>query len=214
MVEISNVAGVGNAANANPFNAADSGYREADFMAIMLAEITHQDPMNPSETSELVKGMQQLQELSNAKFEKYRQDLEWAQNVMGRTVTVGQVQMADAEYESHLERGLQPDRGFGTVNGPVTFFRNIGESVWVRIGDYDYPIDKIQTVAPEPLSETYFTGMADHLVGRKVGYMDDASQFQEGTVDEISWDESGNITVYVGNEGIAFERIRNIGNRS
>jgi hypothetical protein len=198
-----------NRAGADSFSA--SAFREADFMAIMLAEITQQDPLDPADTSDMVKGMQQLQELANTQFEKYRKDIDWAQNLMGQTVTVGQANMTQNEYDSALERGLNPDRGFGTATGPVVYFRNVGESVWVRIGEYDYPIDNVQTVAPELLDETYFTNMASDLVGRQVGYIADDATFQEGVVEQISWDQYGMVSIHIDGEEIPFERLRAIG---
>ena len=61
-----------------------SAFREADFMAIMLAELSNQDPFEPAETAKLVENAQKLQELSNTRFERYRNDLRWAQDLIGK----------------------------------------------------------------------------------------------------------------------------------
>jgi hypothetical protein len=208
---MSSIAAIG-AAGGNPLGDVNqsSVYRDADFMAIMLAEITQQDPMNPSETSELVKGMQQLQQLANSRYEKYRDDVSWGQNLMGQRVVAGQVSMGDAEYEAHVERGLAPDRGYGTVFGEVQFFRTVGESVWVRIGEKDYPIDNVQAVEPAAPQESYYTGIADQLLGRRVSFLDDEGEQQAGMVDELTWNEEGEVALLIGGHLVPFERIRSI----
>ncbi|HYE06499.1 MAG TPA: flagellar hook capping FlgD N-terminal domain-containing protein, partial [Planctomycetota bacterium] len=97
-------------------------FREADFMKIMLSELSQQDPFEPQETSKIVEGMQKLQDLANSRFEKYRDDQRWAQDLVGKTVTAQQMILTDAEAEELVERGLAPGRGYASVDGKVDAF--------------------------------------------------------------------------------------------
>ena len=85
-----------------PMEGSESQFREADFMAIMLSEITNLDPFEPANTAEMVQNMQKLQELANANFEKFRNDIRWAQDLVGNEVTVGKTFMSENEYQNHL----------------------------------------------------------------------------------------------------------------
>ncbi len=186
----------------------NDAFRDADFLSIMLSELTNQDPMKPSETSEIVDGMRKLQELANAQYGKFRDDLKWGQDLMGQTVTANQANLTDEEYQEHLDRGLQPARGFGLVTGEVEHFRVIGQNVWVRIDDKDYQIDNIQTIVPDAGTNSQYAGLADSLLGRKVDYYTQGTGFGNGVVDRVSWDDDGAITLDVNGEEIPFESIR------
>ncbi|MFW5829400.1 MAG: flagellar hook capping FlgD N-terminal domain-containing protein [Planctomycetota bacterium] len=201
--------GGSNGAGALGDMATSSAYRDADFMTIMLAEITKQDPLEPADTSELVKGMQQMQDLANARYEKFRADVGWAQNLMGQDVIVGQVALGEKELSALQERGLNPDTGFGTVQGPVSHFRSIEEQVWVSIGDHDYPIDNIQQVQPQRHDEAYFADIANSMLGHEVGYLDDNGELQLGVVDEVSWN-GNNVIMRIGDQAVGFDRLRSI----
>ena len=74
-------------------------FREADFLAVMLTEITNQDPFQPTETAKMVEQMQQLQSLANSNYEKYRADIQWADSLVGKEITVTQVNMTTAEAQ-------------------------------------------------------------------------------------------------------------------
>ncbi|MFW5844666.1 MAG: flagellar hook capping FlgD N-terminal domain-containing protein [Planctomycetota bacterium] len=210
-MNVNSIQGLGANSRVDSLGGNDAAFRSADFMAIMLSEITHQDPLDPADTNELVKGMQQLQELANTRFEKYRADVGWAQNLMGQTVVVGQSSMSEREYERLVERGLNPDRGFGTTEGTVSHFRTIDETVWVSIGEHDYPIDNVQTVTPPGLDDSRLSAMSDHLLGRNVGFLNDEGGIDRGAVERVSWDPDGNVYVQVNGLLVPFERIRSIG---
>lgn len=189
-----------------------SAFRDADFLSIMLTEITNQDPLAPAETSKLVENMRQLQELANARFQKYRGDLTWAQNLVGQSVTVMQANVSESEAKILYERGLQPDVGYREVQGTIETYRVMGETVWLTIGGKDYPIDNLQRIEPAARDQSQLATLADSLLGRRVGWIDPASnQFTRGRVDDIRWTTDGSVMLRVDGQDLPFDLVRSIG---
>ena len=85
---------------------ADGSLRDADFMKILLSEITNQDPFKPQDSAQIVEGMQKLQELANSRYEKSRDDQRWARDLIGGSVSVQQAQLEGAcsKHEAWIER--------------------------------------------------------------------------------------------------------------
>lgn len=203
-----------NSSQGNPFAAdgTQKSFREADFLAIMLTEITNQDPFQPTETAKLVEQMQQLQNLANSNYEKFRDDIGWAQDLMGQSVTVQQAGIPEGEADALRERGVNVDVGYGIVSGSVETYRTVGESVWVTVDGKDYPLDNVQRIDPPGARPGEMAGLADGLLGRNVTWIgDDGVTPERGQVSDISWSADGAVTVTVGGERIPFERIRSIG---
>ena len=69
-----------------------SAFRNADFLKIMLNELQNQNPLEPQDTGKLVENMQKLQDLANTTYSKFRNDIRWAQDLVGKSVEVQQVQ--------------------------------------------------------------------------------------------------------------------------
>jgi flagellar hook assembly protein FlgD len=92
-------------------------FRNADFLKIMMAEVTNQDPLQPSDTSKMVDNLQKLQDLANSTYSKFRADIKWANDLMGQTVQVQQQSIDEKKATSQKDKGLKPDVGFGLVNG-------------------------------------------------------------------------------------------------
>lgn len=186
-----------------------AAFREADFMAIMLSEITNQDPFEPTETAKMVENMQKLQELSNSKFEKFRDDIRWAQDLVGKDVTANQ-QFLTAEEQAGLEvRGVLPDPGFGLVDGQVDSYKVVGENVWVSIDGRDYPIDNVQQIKPPGEDTMGYANLADNLLGNEVTYIGADLTLQSGKVERVTW-VGDEINLTVDGEVIPFTSIKGL----
>lgn len=187
-------------------------FREADFLAVMLTEITNQDPFQPTETAKMVEQMQQLQSLANSNFEKYRADIQWADNLVGKEITVTQVNMSTAEVQVLAERGVNADVGFGNVTGTVDTYRTVGETVWVSIGGKDYPIDNVQGITPEARANpARLAELSAGLLGRQVTYLPtDGKDLKTGRVDGLAMTAAGDVVLSVGDKSILLEQVRQI----
>ena len=186
-----------------------AAFREADFMAIMLSEITNQDPFEPTETAKMVENMQKLQELSNSKFEKFRDDIRWAQDLVGKDVTANQ-QFLTAEEQQGLEiRGVLPDPGFGIVEGQVDSYKVVGENVWISIDGRDYPIDNIQQIKPPGEDTMGYANLADNLLGNEVTYIAPDLTLRSGKVERVTW-VGDEINLTVDGEVIPFTSIKGL----
>jgi flagellar hook assembly protein FlgD len=208
------ISALGNTAGgATATNAADSqkSFRDADFMKIMLSEITQQDPFKPQETSKIVENMQKLQELANVKYEKFRDDQKWARDIVGQSVSVQQAVMTDAELKEYTDKGLTPDRGFQSVSGEVESYRVVGESVWIQVGGKHYQIDNVKQIDPPQKDSTYLASLADGLLGRKVQYATEEGTRDEGVVTQVTLREQGAITLTVGGKEVPMNRVVRIG---
>ena len=183
--------------------------READFMAIMLSEITNQDPFEPTETGKMVENMQKLQELTNANFEKFRDDIRWAQDLVGKEVTANQAYLTEREVQGLKDRGVDPELGFGVVEGRIDSYKVIGETVWVSVDDKDYKIDNIQQIKPPGADNMGNTNLADSLLGKQVTYIDDTLVPVTGTVERVTWN-GDDINLTVDGKSVPFTSIKGL----
>ncbi len=186
-------------------------FRNADFLKIMLAEVTNQSPFDPQETSKLVENMQKLQELANSTYDKYRADLKWAQDLMGKTVNVQQQALDAKQTEALSNKGLKPDVGYGNKNGTVTSFRVVDETVYVTVNDKDYPVDNVKQVIPDTNGADALAAAANQLLGRKIGWFDDKGVQKAGVVNEVLRGADGDLRARVGNDLVVYDRITSIG---
>lgn len=169
-----------------------SAFRTADFLQVMLSELKSQDPMSPQDTSKIVENMQKLQELANTQYTKFRNDVRWAQDLMGQQVNVQQQGGLDEKAIADLSsRGLTPDVGFANKAGSVSSYKVIGEMVYVQVGGFDYPIDNVKQVTPKTQDPNTLAGIANNLMGRSVGYKDSTGTSQQGTVTAVGWASDG-----------------------
>ena len=186
-------------------------FRDADFLKIMLSELTNQDPLQPQETSKLVENVQKLQELANTTYEKFRSDLSWAQQLMGQTVSVQQQALTPDEKQKLLDKGIKPDVGYSQVNGKVTSFRTVDQQVYVTVGDKDYPMDNIKQIVPDAQHSEYLATMANQLIGKQVAYLDDKDVLTSGQVTSVKYDKDANLILEVGGNAVNFNRVSQIG---
>jgi flagellar hook assembly protein FlgD len=197
-------------------NATDStkSFRNADFLKIMLAEVSNQSPFDPQETSKLVENMQKLQELANSTYDKYRADLKWAQDLMGKSVNVQQQPLDGKQAEALQNKGLKPDIGYGNKNGVVSSFRVVDETVYVTVNDKDYPVDNVKQVIPENDGADALAAAANQLLGRKIGWFNDQGQQKAGVVTEVLRGADGALRARVGSDLVVYDRITSIGTAS
>lgn len=196
--------------NTTSANSVDA-FRDADFLKIMMTEITNQNPLDPQDTSKLVDNVQKLQELANTTYEQFRNDMTWAQQLMGQTVSVQQQGISDADKQKQLDKGLKPDVGFGQVSGRVTSFRTVDQVVYVTVGDHDYPMNNVKQVVPDAHNAQYLSTMADQLLGKTVAYLDSTSTLKSGQVTSVKYNATGDLMVQVGGEAVPFDSISQIG---
>jgi hypothetical protein len=185
-------------------------FRNADFLKIMLSELSQQDPMKPQETSKIVENMQKLQELANTQYTKFRADLQWGQQLMGKNVNVQQQILSDAEKQKLINAGLNPDVGYGNKDGKVSSFRQVGETVYVTIGNYDYPIDNVKQVRPDAVAGNdpdYLSNIAGNLLGRTVGYKLDNGNMAQGKVTDVGYDTTGEVMLNINGLAIPYRNM-------
>jgi flagellar hook assembly protein FlgD len=185
-----------------------SAYRDADFMKILLAEVTTQDPTNPMDTDKMISGIQQLQQLANTSFQKTRDDIRWAQDLVGKTVNVTQMGITDTEAKKLQDKGLIPDIGYGNLDGRVESFRIVDETAYVSIGGKDYPIDNVKQVRTSSKDPAALGAAAQQYLGTTVGYYDSQSKRVSGTVTALQWGSTtGEIELTVGGKQVPISKI-------
>ncbi|TVR14851.1 MAG: hypothetical protein EA401_03710 [Planctomycetota bacterium] len=188
-----------------------SAFRDADFLAIMMAELSNQDPFEPMETSKLVENMQKLQELANTRHESFRNDLRWAQELLGQTVTVNQAGLSEEEARNLRDRGLNPDVGFDFVSGRVESYRVVGEQAWIHVNGKDYKIDNVQRINPDRSSD-HNLEIANNLLGFFVTFSEDMQGDRGGgLVTDVQWNEAGEVFLTVDNRFVDYNAITSIG---
>lgn len=188
--------------------AGQQAFRQADFLKIMLAEITNQDPLQPSETAKMIENMKALQELANTNYTKFRNDVRWAQDLVGKTVNVQQVSLTGEEKTKLLNKGLAPDVGFGNLDGKIEGFRVVDEQVWVSIGGKDYPVDNIKQVRTANRDPDELARVSSQLMGMRVSYWGETpTDRKEGIVSSVGYDPDGNVLLGVGNDYARYDRL-------
>lgn len=193
-------------ASASEQLATQQAFRQADFLRIMLAEITNQDPLQPTETSKMVENLKALQELANTTYRRFRDDLRWAQELVGKTVTVAQSPLTAAERTRLVNKGLLPDVGYATVDGRVEGFRVVDEQVWLSIGGKHYAIDKVQQIRPQGGGQD-LAALAP-LVGMRARYLpDEGGAAREGAVRGVMLGDDGQARLQVGDAQVPLARL-------
>jgi flagellar hook assembly protein FlgD len=188
-----------------------SAFRSADFLKIMMTEITHQSPLDPSDTGKLVDNVQKLQELANTTFQKFRADITWGQQLVGQTVSVLQQPLSPAEKQSQLDKGLKPDVGFKQIVGKISSYRIVDQKVYVTVGDKDYPMDNVKQIVPDSQQSQYLANMADQLLGKSVAYLDAKGLPASGKVTSVQYDKDSNLMLEIGKNSVNFNKVTQIG---
>lgn len=187
-------------------------FRNADFLKIMLSEITSQDPLQPQDTSKIVENMQKLQDLANSQYTKFRDDVRWGQDLIGKQVNVQQQSISDSAAQAEINQGLAPDVGYGNVTGKVDAFRQVGQTVYVTVNGHDYPIDNVKQVVPLKNDPAQLADLAGHLLGTKVTFhRATASDTGSGTVTNLGYDTDGNVVLTVAGQQVPYSNVTQIG---
>ena len=185
-------------------------FRNADFLKIMMSELSQQDPFKPQETSQIVENMQKLQELANTQFNKFRGDQTWAQDLIGKSVDAKQMAISDDQKKALVQAGLNPDVGYGNVSGPVDSYRVVNQTVYVSIGGKDYPTDNVTQVNPSTGSATYLAELANSLLGRQVSYTGaDAASTGAGVVTSVA-NRDGKVMLNINGQDVPFDTVTKI----
>ncbi len=191
--------------------ASQAGFRNADFLKIMLGEIVNQDPLEPQETSKLVDNMRKIQELENSTYTNFRNDIRWAQDLMGKPINVQQFSGTDAQAKALSDKGVILDRGYATVNGKVDSFKVIDNQVYVTVGGKDYPINSVKQIRPETANPDHLAEMAAILLGTTVNYTKSDKTTGNGVVKQVSMDSTGAIQLKVGDQTVPYTSVTSIG---
>ncbi len=208
-----NIAGTtaaGSSSNAAAAKANQQAFGSADFLSIMLSEITNQDPLNPSDTSKMVESMRQLQVLANTASEKFRADVTWAQQMVGQMVNVTQVVATPEQQQDMKDVGLNPDVGYGNKDIRIDGFRVIDQTVWVQAQDgKQYPIDNIKQVLNNRFDTDALAEISNRLLGMRVGYLSgiDGTTRKEGVVTGVGYDSDGKINLAVDGGYIRYDDV-------
>ena len=198
----------GAASSTTDLIASQQAFRQADFLKIMLAEITSQDPLQPTETSKMVENMKSLQELANTTYTKFRNDLRWAQDLFGKTVNATQVAVTEQERAKLVNKGLIPDVGYGNVDGKVEGFRVVDEQVWVTIAGKNYPIDNVKQIRTSTYDPDELSRISSQLMGMRIKYWTDApTDRAEGVVSSVGYDVDGNVILGVGSDYVRYDHM-------
>lgn len=187
-----------------------SGLTTDDFVKIMLTELSNQDPTDPQKTSDMIANIREIQDLEQTKQEQKRSDLNWAGDLIGRGVTVSQSLVTNDQYDALVDAGLNPDVGSSTVTGTVTSYSIVNGEVWLKIGENDYPIDNVQSLAQKETDPTTFADLAGNLLGRTVEYEDASGDLVSGTADGINSDGDGGYTISVDGAEVSISQLRSI----
>jgi flagellar basal-body rod modification protein FlgD len=208
---VSPISSTGSTTTASEKSAAlNSSFRDADFMKILMSEITHQDPLKPQDTAQIVDSMQKLQQLANSRYEKQRDDERWARDLVGGSVTVQQSSFTGDDLKALKDKGLDPDVGYQTVSGVVQSFRVVGEQIWVKVGGKDYQLDNVKQIDPPKTDGGDLAGMAG-MLGRKVTWAAEGdSASGAGVVSSLSLGDAGQVLLGIGGAQIPLSRVRGI----
>lgn len=181
-----------------------------DFISLMLTELTQQDPLEPTKTSDLVVNMREIQTLLTSQQEQQRSDLTWASGLVGQSVTVSQSLLTNDEYDALAADGLSPDIGAGSASGVVSSFKVVDGAVWVTVGGSDYPIGNVTSISPADGQSAALAELGSTLSGRTVSYLDDDGAIQTGVVSSVNLDDDGTYTLTIGDGTVAFSRLRSV----
>lgn len=210
---IAGTTAAGSSTNSAAAKANQQAFGNADFLSIMLSEITNQDPLNPSDTSKMVESMRQLQVLANTANEKFRADVTWAQQMVGSMVNVTQVVATPEQEQDMRDVGLNPDIGYGNKDIRVEGFRVIDQTVWIQAQDgKQYPIDNLKQVLNNRFDTDALAEISNRMLGMRVGYLSgvDGTTRKEGVVTGVGYDSDGKINLAVDGGYIRYDDVISI----
>jgi flagellar hook assembly protein FlgD len=204
------VSPIGSASTSASKGADMDQFRNADFLKIMLSELSQQDPFKPQETSKIVENMQKLQDLANTQFQKFRDDQRWAQDLVGKDVSARQMSLTAPQRQALVAKGLNPDVGYANVTGSVDSFRVVDQTVYVHIKDKDYDIGNVTQVNPSGASAQYLAEISRSVLARQVSYTGpDAESTGAGIVSSVS-NRDGKVMLTVNGKQVPFEYLTKI----
>jgi len=201
---------MGTASSASSAKASQQAFGSADFLSIMLSEITNQDPLNPSDTSKMVESMRQLQSMANTTNEKNRADITWAQQMVGSMVNVTQVVANEAQRTAYINYGLNPDVGYANKDIRVDGFRVVNQEVWVQASDgKNYPIDNVKQVLNNRFDTTALVETSNRLLGMNVSYISDTAKGTRstGVVTSVGYNTDGKVTLAVNGGYVSYDSV-------
>jgi len=126
-----------------------------NFFALLMAEMSNQDPLEPMSNTEFISNLANFTALKAQQDALYYQNANYAQSLVGKTVTVAAMAGSRMEVES----------------GIVTSMSLSGGDFMVKVNGKDYPLSRIMEVLPShnPYTVTGDSGAyATSLIGKHV----------------------------------------------
>jgi len=152
-----------------------------NFFALLMAEMSNQDPMEPMSNTEFISQLANFTALKAQQDALYYQNANYAQSLVGKTVTVASVKGSE----------------FYTDNGIVTSMSLSEGQFMVKVNGKDYPLTNIMEVMPStnPYNLTANDGSyATSLIGKQVTVMTTNAEGKQivetGTVSHIEVKDS------------------------
>lgn len=110
------------------------------FMQLIMAQLTHQNPMEPMKDAEMMSQMAQLNSL---------QELQKISQAMS--------EMAMANHASYaaslIGKTVRADDGSSTTEGKVTGVTIVSGKMYVQVGDLSFPLDLVTEITGEAANE-------------------------------------------------------------
>lgn len=120
--------------------AASSALDTGQFMQLIMAQLTHQNPMEPMNDSEMMSQMAQLNSL---------QELQTISRTMSEMVLSNQASYA----ASLIGKTVRADDGTSTTEGKVTGVSIESGKMHVHVGDLTFTLDEIREIVGETANE-------------------------------------------------------------
>ncbi|MCL2693796.1 MAG: hypothetical protein FWE60_01675 [Oscillospiraceae bacterium] len=147
-----------------------------NFFTLLMAEMGNQDPLEPMSNTEFISQMASFTALKAQQDALYYQNANYAQSLVGKTVTIGALTGSK----------------FGVQSGIVTSMNLTDGQFMVKVNGKDYPLSSIMEVLPthNPYTVTGSDGAyATSLIGKQatvVGTSEDGRRITEtGVVSHI-----------------------------
>jgi len=129
-----------NSASGSGSTGTNSAVDPGKFMQLLLAQLTHQNPMEPMKDSEMMGQMAQLNSL---------QELQKISQAMSEMAMANQASYA----ASLIGKTVRADDGSSTTEGKVTGITIESGKMFVHVGDLSFPLDEIREIVGEAADE-------------------------------------------------------------
>lgn len=191
---------VNNAANAaNSSSNSSSVANKTDFMALLIAQLTHQDPLNPMEDSDFTSQLAQLEQLEQTVS---------LNTTMGALNTQSQLQSATALIGMEVTGS---DSSGNVVTGTVLRAVQSGNSVFVELsGGQKIPVANVSNVSNSESSLSSEIASSANAIGMWIQADGGSSKTIEGIVKEIVVKNGQVMLNLYGGQSVSWSQVSNM----